>query len=210
MKFSSVSTTRNRVIMANVMAWLLIGVTALSTACSKEKGTEAGGKPQQAATGDHGYKYKIIVQDMEFNWRPSGDTLQLMIRAKTKGWVGVGFNATEGMKDAWFIMGFVQNGKATVTEQHGNSLTTHREKLDLGGTSSVTNATGTEQNNVTEIRFTIPIRPAGTVDKPLNVTGDTVVLLAYGKSKQIAQLHAFRAKVTVNLSTGNYSIIPTE
>ena len=194
-----------RQVVPIVASCMIIVVLAFSTACKKEE-KEAVGPQQQAAAGEQGYQFKITVKDMTFNWRPAGSTLQVMVRAKTTGWTGVGFNATEGMKDAWFIMGYVKDGAATIVEQHGNTPKTHLKKSDLGGASSVSNASGSVNNNETVLRFTIPLKPAD-IDTPINAVGDTTVLLAYGKTEQMAQVHAFRAKLSVNLSTGAYSVI---
>lgn len=200
--------TINRRVMMVIMAGILIGAVAAVPGCKKDKEIEpeAAGTPQKALPGEAGFTYKIIVKDMSLNWRTAGNTLQAMIRAKTSGWVGVGFNSTEVMKDAWFIMGYVRDGKVTISEQHGNTPRTHLRKTDLGGKETVTGASGTEDNNGTEIRFTIPLIP-GDIDKPIAAAGDTLVSLAYGKTEQLAQLHAFRAKIKVNLSTGAYSVI---
>ena len=121
----------------------------------------------------------------------------------------MGFNATEGMKDAWFITGIVKGGVPMVIEQHGNTPTTHLKKSDLGGASTLSGVTGSSKNGMTEIRFTIPLKPAD-IDKPINTDGDTVLLLAYGADNQITQVHTFRAKLTVNLSTGAYSVLTAE
>ena len=187
-----------------MMACMMIGSMALSFSCKKE---EKAASPQlKAEAGEQGYQFKVTVKDMVFNWRQAGNTLQVMVRAKTNGWVGVGFNATEGMKDAWFIMGTVKDGAAAIIEQHGNTPRTHLKKADLGGTDSVSNASGSGKDNQTEIRFIIPLKPAD-LDKPINPAGDTPVLLAYGSTRQMAQLHAFRAKLMINLSAGTYSIL---
>jgi len=197
-----------RPVVSVAVACMVIAALSLSTACKKEE-PKASGPQQKAAAGEEGYRYKIILKDMTLNWRPAGDTLQVMVRAKTGGWVGVGFNATEGMKDAWFITGIVKNGVPTVIEQHGNTPTTHLKKSDLGGTSALSGVSGSSKNNMTEIRFTIPLKPAD-IDKPIDPDGDTVLLLAYGATHQMTQVHAFRAKLTVNLSTGAYSVLTEE
>jgi hypothetical protein len=205
-----ISTTSSllvyRAVLSLVLACVLAGTMALSTACKKEQEPEAPGPQQQAAPGEDGYRFKITAKNMTLCWRPDGDRLNLLVRAATDGWVSVGFNATEGMKDAWLIMGYMKDGAVTISEQHGNTPKTHLKKSDLGGTASVTGASGKVKNNETELRFSIPLKPAD-IEKPINPGGDTMVLLAYGKTKQLAQLHAFRAKLKVNLATGAYSIL---
>jgi len=43
--------------------------------------------------------------------------------------------------------------------------------------------------------------------RPVSVQGETVVLLAYGRSDSIVLKHRFRAILKVNLSSGEHSVL---
>ena len=176
--------------------------TLLSCAKEKETVIESG----TASPGEKGYAHRITVEDITFNWSVEGSDLKASVRAKTPGWVGAGFNPSDGMKDANFIIGYVKDGVATVRNDHGASKTIHKSNVDLGGAEHVSNTGGEMKNDETEIRFTIPLKTGDRLDRPINANGDTVVLLAYGKNTRMSQKHSFRIRMHLNLTTGVYSI----
>ena len=59
------------------------------------------------------------------------------------------------------------------------------------------------------LEFTVPLNSGDARDKPVSSQGDTIVLLAYGRSDSVVLKHRFRAIVKVNLSTGEYSVLET-
>lgn len=174
----------------------------LAASCGKkeEKIIEAG----TAGSGDPGYAHKLTVEKIQFHWRLDKDDLRVKLRAPVAAWLGAGFNPSKGMKDANIIIGYLENGKAVITDQHGTDPKNHRKDTDLGGEDNVREAYGARTGGETAISFTIPVRPRDELDKPL--LPDAVVLLAYGKSDQTGQQHAFWAKARVNLASGAYAI----
>lgn len=186
-----------------VTLMLMAGIVS----CSKEKAKEEPkGISSTAEKGDTGYTYKISVENITFNWK-AGKNLAVKIKAKTTGWIGIGFNPSEGMKDANFIMGYVKDGKVTISNQHGTSKSLHKSNVDLGGKENVTAKAGSEKNGETELSFEIPFKTGDKLDRPVDLNGDTTILLAYGQSDLLAQQHMSRAKIKVNLSNGSYSVI---
>jgi hypothetical protein len=149
----------------------------------------------------------MTVGVVQVDWLVAENELKLKVKAQTNGWVGIGFNASKGMKDAWFVLGSLKDGKVTVSEDHGTTETAHRSVADLGGTASVQNVSGSNANNETEIRFSMPLVPPGSLDKPIVTDADMNVLLAYGDTIALQQIHKFRAKLKVNLSSGKYTIV---
>jgi hypothetical protein len=189
-------------VVALVAAFAMMAVFS----CAKEKDKEQVLESGKAAAGDAGYTYKITVDKMQFNWKAEASGLSVKLKAPTTGWLSAGFNPTQGMKDANFIIGLIKDGKAVITDQHGIDLKQHRKDTDLGGDDNIRNPAGSEMNNETEISFVIPLKSPDSLDKPITVNGDTVVLLAYGQTKQMAQQHVMWARATVNLSTGAYTV----
>ena len=149
------------------------------------------------------YDHKVEVKGMSFHWKVEGGNLNVKLIGTTTGWVGVGFNPTEAMKDANFILGYVKDGKAKVTDHFGNTLRQHQSDKKLGGQKNITNIAGKEENGATEISFTIPMKSGDPKDQPLSLEKDTTVLLAYGAGRDsFKSKHLFKASMKVNLKTG--------
>ncbi len=154
------------------------------------------------------FDHTISVKDITFQWSMKGDQLAIELSAKTKGWVAIGFNPSEAMKDANFILGYVKKGEVIVTDHFG--ITKHQHKSDekLGGKEHVTDISGSETDGVTTIGFTIPLNSKDENDTVIEPESDTTVLLAYSASRDSFRTrHKFRTSLKVNLTTGEYSEI---
>lgn len=167
-------------------------ITALSIFCAS-----------LASAGD--YAHEVQAQKMSFAWKVNGDRIEVKLSAETTGWVAIGFNPTEGMKGANYILGYMKDGKVILSDDFGDSPASHKADDKLGGTEDVTLIGGTEEGGKTTIEFSIPLASADTNDGKINVNGDTVVLLAYGPPDRdsFKAKHKFRTGLKVNLSTGS-------
>jgi len=151
------------------------------------------------------YTNKIDVKNMSFSWKIDGDQIHIKLVAKTKGWVGVGFNPSKLMKDANFILGYVKNGKPAITDHFGTGERMHQSDKKTGGKNNISNIFGKEENGKTEIGFTIPLNSGDSNDQEIRVNQDTRILLAYGAGRDsFRALHKFRTKLSVNLASGKY------
>ena len=149
------------------------------------------------------YDHEIKVQKMEFAWKIEGPSLLIKLTAPTKGWVGIGFNPSHEMKDARFILGYIKEGKAVVTDEYGTGDSQHEPIDTVGGKSEVTLVGGQETGDMTTIEFSIPLVPADGKGKSIDPTVMTPVLLAYGPDIDSFKIkHKFRTKINVDLSTG--------
>lgn len=149
------------------------------------------------------YDHEVKAKDMTFAWKVDGDTLHAKMSAKTKGWVGVGFNPSKKMKDANFILGYVKDGQAKVVDHFGTKATGHADDTKEGGSEDVTLVGGTEDKGVTVIEFTMPINSGDKMDSALTADGDTILLLSYGPDRDsFKPRHKFKKTMTVNLATG--------
>ncbi len=152
------------------------------------------------------YSHEVKVKKISFSWRVDGDRLAVRLSAKTTGWVGIGFNPSEEMKDANFILGYVKKGKVKLTDDFGVGETRHSPDKKLGGGMDAVLVGGTEDGGVTTIEFTIPLQSTDKYDSKIEVEGDTVVLLAYGPGRDSFRTrHQFRKALKINLATGAFS-----
>ena len=150
------------------------------------------------------YAHEVNAKKMSFAWTVNGDKLDVKLSADTTGWVAVGFNPADAMKGANYILGFVKDGKVTLSDDFGDSPTGHKPDDKLGGTEDVTLVGGSEENGATTIEFSIPLASRDANDgSNIDVNGETVVLLAYGPDRDSFKIkHKFRTAMKVNLATG--------
>jgi hypothetical protein len=155
------------------------------------------------------YSHGILVKDLRFLWTLGENSVDIQLAAPTNGWVGVGFNPEipENMKGANFIIGYVKGGKAEAFDHYGTTKNKHGEDEKIDGKSDVTNVSGSEQDGRTVIEFTVPLNSRDATDKPVSREGNNTILLAYGRSDSVVLKHRFRAILTVNLSTGEHSVL---
>ena len=186
-------------------------LAALCSGCGQEAPEKptAGQAISQQELGS--YSHGIAVGDLRFLWTLKGDSIDVKLAAPTKGWIGVGFNpdTPENMKGANFLIGYVKGGEAQVFDHYGTEVKKHKEDVKIEGSSDVSNVSGSEQDGQTVLEFTVPLNSGDARDKPVSSQGDTIVLLAYGRSDSVVLKHRFRAIVKVNLSTGEYSVLET-
>lgn len=161
----------------------------------------SGSLPVTASAYDH----KITEKKITFEWKVNGANIDIRLSAPTTGWVGIGFNPTDQMKDANFIVGYVKKGKVKVSDDYGKTKKTHSKDTKAGGKKDVTGISGGEENGVTTIVFTIPLDSGDAKDKALDINGVTTVLLAYGAGRDsFKSRHKVHAVLSVNLSSGEF------
>lgn len=149
------------------------------------------------------YDHTVTAEKMTFSWSIQNENLAGKVTAKTESWVGVGFNPTDKMKDANFIVGYVKGKKIKITDDYGQTATGHKSDKKFGGTDDVTLVSATEEKGITTLEFIIPLDSGDKMDKPLDINGDTILLLAYGKKRDsLKENHKFRTSMIINLSTG--------
>ena len=148
------------------------------------------------------YDFMIKREKMTFEWKVDGDKLHIQLGAKTKGWVGIGFNPEEHMKGANILIGNVKKGKVSVRDDIGTGTESHSSDTKSRGKSNVSDVSGSEKNGYTKLRFTIPLNSGDAKDTIIEPHKDTIVLLAYGRSDSFRLGHKFTAMLKVNLGTG--------
>ena len=129
------------------------------------------------------YDHETEVRGMTFSWKVADGNLHIKLMGRTTGWVGIGFNATDKMKDGNFILGYVKDGKAQIIDDYGVSKNAHKDDEKMGGTDNATLIGGTEKDGRTTIEFSIPLNSGDKMDTVIDPAGETVILLAYGGSR---------------------------
>lgn len=151
------------------------------------------------------YDRELSERGMTFAWKVDGDQLAVKLSARTTGWVGIGFNPSEQMKGASFILGYVKGGEVTLVDHFGDEVTGHSADDKMGGGENFTLVGGDEKGKMTTIEFTVPLTAGDDYDSTLDVNGETVVLLAYGGGRDsFRSKHRYRGTFSVNLGSGEF------
>ena len=149
------------------------------------------------------YVHSVTIDKMSLDWSVVGDTLAVKIAAPTTGWVGIGFNPSDMMKDANIIIGYVKDGAVEISDDFGTGATSHAPDDRKGGTSNVTVVGGSEVGNTTTLEFTIPLKSGDDKDGVIDPNADTKVMVAYGPDRDSMKMkHQYDKVVTINLGSG--------
>ena len=149
------------------------------------------------------YQHSLAVDQMTFAWSVTGENLVIKLSAPTTGWVAVGFNPTDMMKDANIVIGFVKDGKVEISDDFGTQPTQHSPDSKRDGADNVTVIGGSESGNTTTLEFSIPLKSGDPNDGVIDPKADTKVMLAYGPDRDSTKLkHQFAKTVTINLANG--------
>lgn len=128
---------------------------------------------------------EITVEGFTLRWATvSGGNLSVELNAPTTGWVAVGFDPSQMMKDANIIIGYVSSGTPSIRDDFGVQFTSHAADTGLGGTDDVTVDGGFETGGSTEIHFTIPLNSMDMYDKELVPGSSYGIILARGANGQ--------------------------
>ncbi|WP_051309725.1 DOMON domain-containing protein [Desulfogranum japonicum] len=149
------------------------------------------------------YQHSLDIEKMHFSWSVNGDQLAVKISAPTTGWVAIGFNPTDKMKDADIVIGYVKDGKVKIEDDFGMAATLHKSDTKIGGSENVTVVGGSEENGITTLEFTLPLNSGDDKDTVIDPAADTVVIVGYGGDRDSFRMkHVFRETLTVNLGNG--------
>ena len=126
-------------------------------------------------------------------WRVDGDILTFAVMAKTDGMVSVGFNPTQGMKDADMVIGWVDATGAVVFDCYATGASgPHPPDMDLGGTSDFVSFAGTETDGMTTLEVSRLMLPDDMYDATI-VPGTAVdVIWAISGSDDFYAQHSSR------------------
>lgn len=149
--------------MKPIYVTLIIGLLLFSSGCIQPN--ESPTMVEKAATeewkadgvvGGSEYSRSMLLQsparqgysggDMEISWKNDQEYLYLALNASTDGWLAIGFEPLEWMKNADIIMTSVQAGKAVARDEYctGN-YGPHLEDTMLGGTDDVKEFAGRKE-----------------------------------------------------------------
>lgn len=159
-----------------------------------------GSQEANPQTVEGGFK-SVEAEEMEFKWRIADGRLEVELSAMSTGWLAVGFDPSRVMKDANIIIGYVEGGEVTVSDQFGSGAFSHTADTELGGTNDIIEADGREEDGRTAISFSIPLDSGDEYDTVLAAGQTHTILVACGPdgSDNFSKKHMYRAKLELQL-----------
>ena len=141
---------------------------------------------------DNEYSKTQVIGEIEVYSRIDNDVVRLALKAKTNGYVAIGFDPSEKMKDADMVLGFVKDGKAVVTDMFSTGLTgPHPPDDQQGGRQDVTVFGGSKKDGVTIIEFERKLVTGDSLDKAIKI-GDNRIIWAVGDNETATTKHVKR------------------
>jgi hypothetical protein len=138
-------------------------------------------------------------KDWSFSWVFKAETIEFTMRAPTTGWISLGFNPTRRMKDADYILAYVENGKIFISDEYRTGTTSHTSDLSLGGKESAKAISFVEEPRRTTITFSLPLNSGDQYDTVFREGEKCKVLAAYGTSKDFSARHRKREATEITL-----------
>lgn len=142
-----------------------------------------------AVTGEYTLKYKVV----------NANTLHCVLSAPGTGWLAVGFDPSEGMRNANFVIGHANGNTGDARDDWGTSYTAHLSDLELGGSSDLTLLNASEISGVTRLEFQIPLNSGDAYDRVLSVGNTYPVILARGYEDDFETFHRDYAATSIRL-----------
>ncbi|HKL59299.1 MAG TPA: DOMON domain-containing protein [Sphaerochaeta sp.] len=140
-----------------------------------------------------------FTKDWSFSWVFKGENIEFTMSAPTTGWLALGFNPTKRMKDADYILAFVENGQVYISDEYGTGNTTHKSDLSLGGKDSAQAISFLEDATKTTITFSLSLNSGDKYDTIFRQGEQCRVLGAYSSSKNLSSKHKKRDSVDIIL-----------
>jgi len=115
--------------------------------------------------------------NMEISWKNDREYLYMALAGQTDGWVSVGFDPQEWMRDADTILGYVAGGVASVEDHYSiNNYGPHPDDRVLGGTNDILAYGGGEENGTTVVEFKRKLDTGDKYDRAL-APGEAVSII---------------------------------
>jgi len=121
--------------------------------------------------------------EMEISWRNDQEYLYMALKGETAGWLSIGFDPLEWMKDADIILGKVEDGKPIVLDEYSiDRYGPHEDDTFLGGTYDILESGGSEADGYTVIEFKRKLDTGDEFDKVLEPGQSVSIIWAMADS----------------------------
>jgi hypothetical protein len=134
------------------------------------------------------------------HWKNDAKDLYMALEGRTNGFVAIGFEPTQAMKDADMVMGWVSAGEATVLDLYSTgTYGPHPADESLGGRDDILESGGNESGNRTLIEFRRMMNTSDQYDKSLQ-PGQTInIIWSMSSSDSLSVRHNVRGTAKLAL-----------
>jgi len=145
------------------------------------------------------YNKSKIFGGYELNWYSDGQNVYFGIKAKTTGWVALGIQPGSKMKGADIVLGYVEDGKAYVSDQFSAAdFGPHKVDTEFEGSGNILEYGGREEGEYTTIEFKRALNTGDKYDHVLS-PGLNDIIWAFGSDDNPAQKHVTRGYGAIDL-----------
>lgn len=129
------------------------------------------------AEGEYSKNLSLSGGRYVLHWKNDAENLYMALEARTEGFVAIGFEPSQGMKDADMVMGWATKREATVLDLYSTGIYgPHPPDEELGGTDDILKFGGAEFDGWTVIEFKRRMNTGDEFDQPLK-PGQTVDII---------------------------------
>ncbi|MBN1390759.1 MAG: hypothetical protein JXA22_08980 [Candidatus Thermoplasmatota archaeon] len=150
---------------------------------------------------EYGNMTKFDIDRFELHWRINGSVVYVGMRAETTGYISIGIDPTEMMKDADMIFGGFSTGSSYAEDHYATGTTgPHLRDEDLGGTFDLLAYNATEDSGWTTFEFKRNLTTPDTYDRTIPSDGEVTLIWAVGPTDDVTATHSRRGTAIWNLS----------
>lgn len=136
---------------------------------------------------------------MKVHWEHRSDSVHFDVSAPTTGWLAIGFNPSDRLKNTYLIMGCHTGGSPRLVEHYAVKPGDYRPIVEFGGQPQATRINGTEKGGKTRLRFSLPLKAADHYRKDLHPGRQYFMLMAYSRSDDFQHHSIMRTSVQITL-----------
>jgi hypothetical protein len=166
-------------------------VAACAAFCLAQTAAQADLKPVSYVS--------ISANKFTFSYRVDGANLVAKLSYPTKGWLAVGFNPTDKMKDGNFIIGALKDKMPVVQDEFGTSPLEHKADTLVGGKNNIVASSVVQIGDTTTLSFTIPLDSGDPKDAKLEKGKEIKIIFAAGKEPDFSRKHIALGKAKITL-----------
>ncbi|WP_297510459.1 DOMON domain-containing protein [Thermococcus sp.] len=137
-------------------------------------------------------------------FRVENGTLFVGMRARTHGWLAVGFGGSGGMKNTDIVIAYVlPNGTVRISDSYSTGFAgPHNPDTVLGGSFDIISYGGREDENWTVVEFSRKLDTGDNYDFKIPADGSFRVIWAYGLVDDFLSMHVSAGSTFVSLGGG--------
>ncbi len=172
----------------------IVFLTSLALLAALSSGAEGSPTIDGVVSQDE-YDLMVTYDSAQYKvyWTFENDQMYMAISAKTTGWVAIGFDPTDRMKDADMVYGWVTAQGAIVLDLYATGVNgPHPEDTTMGGTYDLLEATGMEAAGWTTLEFRRNLNTGDTYDNVIPTTGTIPIIWAVGPVDDFTTQHIRR------------------